>query len=514
LGDIVKQQKVSNLAALELAARMKDILLRNMVIKARRNIKRGLEEPPYAFIVSLEEQHDILAALKMLENFLKMDVKIHVAKKPFKVGVKLYPKGTYVIFTTQPYRALVKYMLEKTIYPDNEWTRKRDGTPMKPYDTATFTVPDYLGVKVDQIDEPFSGDFKKIVDVEYPKYTVGSSEFGYLVSCVTNGSYALVNELLNLNYTVHRILKDIAVESESYPMGSFYIPYQEDVQKIMQTLSDKYHVAVHTLKSELKAPSKEIKRLRVGVYQRYYGGNTDEGWTRWILEQYNFLYKTIKDEDIQSGKLSEEIDLLILPDDYPALIVGEKKEDIEKALSERWKRPVVLPPIPPEYMSGIKKEGTEKLKEFVEHGGILLTFNKSCEFAIKTFKLPIFDASKKLDPKTFFCPSTILNVNVDKYHPLCYGMPKKSQVMYHDSMILQVIPGFNNDYYQTPITYPETDIMKSGWLIGEKYLSRKPALIEAKQGDGKVILYGFRPQFRAQTLVTFKTIFNAILRTA
>ncbi|MCS7369509.1 MAG: M14 family metallopeptidase, partial [archaeon GBS-70-058] len=511
LKDIVRQQLISNLAALELAARMKDTILRNMYIKAKRNIEKGLNEPPYAYAIPIDSQADPGAALKMVELLLKWGVEVFVCEGEVKAGNRVYPSGTYFVFAAQPYRGLLRYLLEKTIYPDNEWTRARDGTPIRPYDTATFTVPDYLGVKVDVLDVKLEGVFRRVDGNVYPVYNVSSSDYGYIVSSAYNSAFGVVNGVLNSGGRVFRILSPITIDGNVYPLGSFYIPSDVN-QSLLEYLSNVYHVPIVPLKCKLDVDVCEVKRLRVGIYQRYYGGNMDEGWTRWILEQHGFPYEVIRDKDIVDGKLMEKIDLLIFADDNPALILGESKGAIEKALSELYRRPVVLPPIPPEYMSGIKKEGLEKVKDFVNNGGTLLTFNSSCELAIDAFKLPINIPSKKLDPKEFFCPSTILKVNVDNTHPLCYGMPKLAYVMYHNSMILELVPAFNNEAFQTPMTYPESDIMQSGWLIGEKYLSRKPALIDVKQGKGRIVLYAFRPQFRGQTLGTFKTIFNAIIR--
>ncbi|MEM2137177.1 MAG: peptidase M14 family protein, partial [Candidatus Methanomethylicia archaeon] len=479
---------------------------------AKRNIDKGLGEKPYAYAIPISSQSDPGSALKFVELLLKWGVEVFVCEGEAKVDGKIYPDGTYFVFSAQPYRGMLKYLLEKTIYPDNEWTRARDGSPIRPYDTATFTVPDFLSVNLDLLDNRPEGVFKRVEGSIYPSYNVDASDFGYILSAKYNSAYGVVNGLLDSGHTVYRILEPIEIDGESYPMGSFHIPSFDGVREILQSLIKKYNVPVKALKDKLEVSLREVKRLRVGVYQRYYGGSMDEGWTRWILEQHGFPHQIIKDEDIKNGKLSEKIDLLIFADDQPALILGENKEAIEKALSEIYRRPVVLPPIPPEYMSGIRKEGLEKVKEFVNNGGTLLTFNSSCELAIDAFKLPINIPSKKLDPKEFFCPSTILKVDVDNTHPTCYGMPKRVYVMYHNSMILELIPTFNNENYQTPLTYPETDIMQSGWLIGEKYLSRKPALIDAKQGKGRIVLYAFRPQFRGQTLRTFKTIFNTIIQ--
>ncbi|MEM2136662.1 MAG: peptidase M14 family protein, partial [Candidatus Methanomethylicia archaeon] len=505
---------VSNLAVLELAAKMKETILYNMYLKAKRNMEKGLNEKPYAYIVSLEDQHDPYTALKIIDLFRKLDIEVHIAKKPFKVGNKVYPIGTYVIFSAQPKRAFVKYVLEKTEYPDNEWTRARDGTPIRPYDVASYTIPDYMGVNVDVVEEKICGDFELIDDITYPSHVVSESNFGYVLDCRFNDTFAAVNTLLGYGFRVYRVLEDLSINGNILPAGSFHIPAQENVFEKLNEVSSEFHIPIYSLSSELKAKFVEVKLARIGIYQRFYGGNMDEGWTRWLLENFRFPIQIILDEDIKGGKLSEKVDTLIFADDSAAIIVGESKEAVEKALSERFKRPVFLPPIPPEYMTGIKKEGVEKIKEFVSGGGTLITFNNACDFAIEALKLKLNNIAKNLDPKLFFCPGSILKVNVDNTHPLCYGMPKLSHVFFYDSPILEILPTYYSDLYEAPVTYLETNIKSSGWLIGESYLSRKPALIVAKEGKGKSLLYGFRPQFRAQTHATFKLIFNALYKYA
>ncbi len=508
LKDIIRQQKISNLAALELAAKLREVLLRNMYAKAMRNIERGMKEPPYAFIIS-PIQHDLLTALKLIEMFLRLDIEVHRAKKEFRVGNKVYPAGTYVIFLAQPARAFVKYVLEKTIYPDNEWTRARDGTPLKPYDVAAYTIPDYMGVKVESVEEKIEGEFELVKEIDYPKYEINESKYGYILDCRFNDSYRAVNYLLDSGLEVMRITEEISIENETYPPGTFYIPQMKNAIGKIREASTKFHVPFKALKSELKVKMAKLERLRIGIYQRYYGGNMDEGWTRWLLEQYGFPYEIIMDKEILNGKLNEKIDLLIIPNDFPCLITGEK---IEEELTKRLKRPIVLPPIPPEYRSGLKKEGVEKLKEFVKNGGILVTFNRSCEFAINAFKLPIKDLSLELEPQKFFCPGSMLKVIVNTNHPLGYGMPRNAYVMFHDSPVLQILPSYNNELYEVVVHYPDRDIFQSGWLIGEEHLSRKPAMISAKYEKGRIILIAFRPQFRAQTHGTFKFLFNTLFR--
>lgn len=293
-----------------------------------------------------------------------------------------------------------------------------------------------------------------------------------------------------------------------FPPGSFLTPRQEGVEEVLHVVSRALHLTFHALREEVEVGVHEVKRLKVGMYQRYYGGNMDEGWTRWLLEQFEFEYSTVRDKEIKEGKIAEKYDLLILPSDATPMITGEK---LEEYFEKRFRGRFTLPKYPPEYRSGIGKEGVEKIKEFVESGGTLVTLNEASNFAIEELKLPISNVVKDLNPKDFFCPGSTLKVKVDEASPLAYGIPQDCLILFRNSPVFAVKPGEKNEDYRVVVSYPEERILQSGWLIGEKYLSRKAALIEARMGKGRVILFGFSPQFRAQTHGTFKFLFNALI---
>jgi hypothetical protein len=244
------------------------------------------------------------------------------------------------------------------------------------------------------------------------------------------------------------------------------------------------------------------------MYQRYNGGNMDEGWTRWLLEQYGFEYATLHDAEVKEG-LTGKYDVLILPSDAPPFITGEK---LEEFYDKRYKGTMTLPVYPPEYVSGIKEEGVKKIKEFAEKGGTVLCLNEAIDFAIENLKVPVSNPVKELKPQQFHCPGSTLWAEIDNGHPLAYGMPAKGLILLRGNLALAVKQGDANENQRVVVSYPEERLMESGWLIGEEHLARKAALVEARVKEGKVVLYAFAPQSRALTDATFKLFFNALLR--
>ena len=165
---------------------------------------------------------------------------------------------------------------------------------------------------------------------------------------------------------------------------------------------------------------------------------------------------------------------------------------------------------PPDYRGGIGEDGVKALLEFVEAGGTLIALDASAELPIAEMNLPVRRPLAKVSRDEFYCPGSMLRVEIDNRHPLGFGMPADSALLFARSQPFQtIIPGAESS--RTVVArFPEEPLLLSGWISGEKLLHRKAALVEIRKGDGRVILFGFRPQFRAQTRSTFKLLFNAI----
>ena len=504
LRDIVEQVKIAAWVLLDMAARNKDIVLWNAYLKAKRQTERGKEGTPKAYVIS-SCHHDPLTAEKLIDKLLAQGIEIRRAKADFVVEGFAYPVGSYVIFLDQPKMGVIKTLLGRTIYPDDPWTREADGSPSRPQDMATDTLAEFMGVCADPLNCCPEVELENVTEHKASAgKVVGKSKLGYVFDCRLNDSFKAANTLIGKGLKITRVEDCVEAGGKVFAPGSFVAPAGSE--RTLNEITKEIGVDFYGLGKRVEG-AKEVKPPRVAMYQRYWGGNIDEGWTRWLLEQFRFSYTTVMDKEIKEGNLKEKFDVLLLPSDDTPLITGEKLE--EYFTKHRFHG--YMPTFPPEYRSGVGAEGVEAIKKFVESGGTLVAMNAACDFAIDKFGLNIRNVLKDLKPKEFFCPGSTLKLRVEMRHPMAYGMPENALSVFWNSPAFDVLPSEFNENYEIVAQYPEREIMQSGWLVGEEKIANKAAVVVAKHGKGKVVLMGVWPQHRGQTHGTFKLLFNNLL---
>ena len=495
LRDIVEQKKISAWALLDLAARNKETVLWNAYLKAKRQTERGAKGNPKTYIIPIS-QHDSLTVVRMVNTLLLSGIEIKQARKDFSASGVIYPEGSFIISLAQPKMGLIRNLLGQTFYADNDWTRRADGSPLRPYDLATHTMNEFMGVRVDPVNEKVEGDFQILNDKVSVVGKVEGGGVGYVLDGRLNDSFKAVNLLFAKGISVKRVDK----EGSGLRPGDFIVSRGKEA--VLKDVAAQTGVDFKALKNTVKQGIHQVKKPRIGMYQRYYGGNMDEGWTRLVLEKFSFPYTSLKDAEIKKGDLIKKYDTIILPEDSAGRIVGGGTERFRGRPSS----------IPPEYRSGIGREGVEALKAFVEKGGTLVTLGRAYTFAVEHLGLSVRNTVEGLESKEFFCPGSTVKVYFDNSHPLAYGMPSEGLVLYRSSPVFAVTTSSGSEKYETVVRYKERNLLRSGWLIGEEYLSSKPAMVNVQQGKGQVVLIGFRTQHRCQTHGTFKLLFNALIR--
>jgi hypothetical protein len=227
----------------------------------------------------------------------------------------------------------------------------------------------------------------------------------------------------------------------------------------------------------------------------------DEGWTRWVLEHQSkcLSYLSLTDTEARVGNLHAKYDTIIIPDQSArAILEGYRKGTM-----------------PEEYTGGLGAEGVKSLREFVEQGGTLVFLNRASDFAIEQFKLPVRDITAGLKRAEFYVPGSILRIELDTSHPVAKGMAKESIAWAEDSPVFELSDAKEaTERVRVIARYPVTsDPLLSGWLLGGERIRGKAALVEVTLGKGRIYLFGFRPQYRGQSLATYPLFFNAIMQT-
>jgi hypothetical protein len=225
----------------------------------------------------------------------------------------------------------------------------------------------------------------------------------------------------------------------------------------------------------------------------------DEGWTRWVIERTGEFKRgapSLLDNEARAGNLYAKYDTIIIPDQQPRAILNGHRPGS----------------MPEEFTGGLGAEGVKSLREFVEQGGTLICLNKASRFAIEQFDLPVRDITRDFKRTEFYVPGSILRIEFDTSQPLVRGMPKESIAWVEDSPVFEI----KSDpaalaRVRVIARYPATtDPLLSGWLLGGERIKGKAALIEVMLGKGRIYLFGFRPQYRAQSSATYHLLFSAI----
>lgn len=335
--------------------------------------------------------------------------------------------------------------------------------------------------------------------------------------------------------------ENLEIDGKKYPDGSIVIPIAQPYGNFAKALLERqnypnlkddsgnpippYDVTAHTLSLLMNVEaipvykSFKIKKSREFGYGRGSAGscgyNTlygiyrseipsmDEGWTRWTVKNSDvfdkdcIVYPSITNAEINSEKI-KRFKSIIFPDQSPDQILnGYAKGSM-----------------PDEYTGGVGKEGVENLKKFVEDGGTLVFLNRASRFAIEQFELPVKDVTQNLPRRDFYIPGSILRTEFDTSHPIAKGMPAQSIAWFENSPAFEIRtdPLALTKNFRIIASYPKNadEILLSGWALGAEKLAGKAALVEFTIGKGKIILFGFRPQYRGQSLATFPLLFNAV----
>ncbi len=472
LRDAIEYNLTADFAILDYAATRSEYFLSRAYDVARANIET--KNGAFAYVVS-PEQWDPSSAREMLSRLALGGVSIKRANAPFEANGKRFPEGTAVMLTGQPFRGYLVDLMEAHKYP--ELKTGTTGPTKRPYDSAGWTMHMLMGVKVDRLDKPFDAKLEDMPG-EVP---LGAPSKDHK----DNSSFLFTANALSKGQKV-RWAKDGAILSQS--------------------------------DAGYDAAAWELGKPRVAIYEPY-SPNMDAGWTDWLLDYYKVPHEMVHDADLRKGDLKGRFDTIILASQTMNSILhgirGGERRAGRVGSDEGQQRP--------EFTGGIEVDGLANLQKFVRDGGTLLTFDASTELPATMFPLPVrlnLRAQEEIgrpeaeSSSAYYCPGSLIRITVDPKNPLAFGMPEDAIAYSQGGQAFDItlLSEFNKGERETRsvASYAKKDLLASGWISGERQVLGKSIVIESQHGKGRVVMYGFRPQFRGQTFGTFKMVLNAI----
>ena len=492
LRDAVEYMETASLATLSYAAKYKDQLLWNRYQAGRNTIAKYASSAPYGYVIP-QAQRDPNTAADLLRRMAFLGVRVSELTAPATIDSVQYPAGTWIIPLDQEFGELVRQLFEPQKYPDlREFP---GGPPDQPYDAAGWTLPYQMDVKVAEVKTPIAPnvrasmrvlmgtatDWRTAADAPFsisaaaagiktPKGTITGKGSSLAVDPAQNHSFRLINRAFN---------DKVAVK---YDSGRYLIA------------SNKYDAAAVDLglTAERKNAPKNAPAVtsRVAIF-RPGSQSMDEGWTEWLFDTHEFKFTPLLNAEVKAGNLNAKYDVIVFASDNANAILNGPQR------------------VPEKYAGGIGAEGMKALDAFVKAGGTIVAINQSANFMIDSLKLPVKNVTRGLRNTDYFASGSILEIITDPSHPVMAGMPEKAKVFSDGSPVFTTLDGFQGSVLAK---YQATGSpLMSGYLLGERFLNNYAAALDVKQGDGHVILIGFRPQWRGQPVGSFRVVFNAAL---
>ncbi len=487
LRDIVDYEMIATMGLLETAADERETLLRQVYEVNRATVEGADLKGVAAIIIPVSSQFEPRAAVRLAERLQMGGVEVWRAGAAFDADGRRYEAGTLVVPMTQVFARYAKDLLEKQTYPEVRLTPT--SPPVPPYDVTAWSLGMQMGASV-VFAKSAVPDAAKLEKLSGAPTLAGDVKGGGLrVAFDYRGPDSAI--------AINRLLKAGASVAFERAGTTDTVLVTGAPRTLLDELAAGFGVqfrqADAAREPARKAAPLPIKAPRIGLYQPW-TANIDEGWTRWVLEQWEFAPKTLHNADVRAGRLRQQYDAIVIADQRP--------RDILEGNTAKSTRP--------EYRGGIGDEGLQALEAFVADGGTLVLLGASTDLAIDRWPIPVRDVKRDLPRDEHSAPGTIVRVEVDTANPLGYGMPADALGFYNNSPFFDVSAGFASQRVSVVARYPNTDLVASGWMKGEDLMAGRAAIVEVEMNPGRLVLFGLRPQHRAQTQATFPLLFNAL----
>ncbi|HYN06044.1 MAG TPA: M14 metallopeptidase family protein [Vicinamibacterales bacterium] len=468
------------------------------------------DRDPRGYIIP-SSQPDFTTATRFVNALLETGIVVNRATREFTVAAKTYPAGSYVIFTSQAFRPHVVDMFEPQDHPDNFPYPGAPPTP--PYDNAGWTLAFQMGVEFERILETFTGPLESIPDwnLKPSAGTVPATAALVTMNPVQLDVFAAANRLLAANEDVYRL-----------PDGQFVVAVKPTTRALLQKLAADRGVSFAVPSATVRVPTSKLARPRVGLWDQY-GGSMLAGWTRWILEQFEFTFDRVFAPQLDAGDLNAKYDTLVFVEGgIPAVSAG--RAGGAGAAGGRGGgagggRGTGAPAnLPAEYRDQIGSVTAERtlpiLRQFIENGGTVIAMGDSATNLAAYLNLPIenhlVENGTRLPSTKFYAPGSVLRARVETSNPIAAGMKPHTDFFFDNSPVWKLGPDAAARGVKALAWFDSKTPLRSGWAWGQQYLENGVIAAEATVGKGRVLLFGAEILQRAQPHPTFKLLFNGI----
>ena len=399
-----------------------------------------------------------------------------------------FPAGSWVVFGAQPGRAAVLDLLE---VQNRRLQREWPGGPyVRSYDGAAYTMPLQMGVDIFRVASEDVGKVEREEAARIIAPPVPNAQQWFAIDARVTRAWQAASRVLDAGHEVY------TADTDNGP--AFLIPVSGVERSTVIEATRDLGLTVTADPAEVENMQPKLAS-RIGVYQGW-ASSMDEGWTRLMLDEFEYQYETLMNGDVQESGLRERFDVIIIPSEIPLnrLINGATNDDT-----------------PPEFRGGIGEEGVENLKAFVQAGGTLITFDRADQLVLQHFDVPVRNAAQGLSSEELFLPSSLLRIELDSDHPLTMGSSEEVAGKWAGGSAYEPT-GFGGESGEIKAVGSWADdpdrVLMSGMLHGAEHIAGKGAILDIEYGEGRILMYGFRVQHRAQTHGTFKLLFNALLQ--
>jgi hypothetical protein len=392
-----------------------------------------------------------------------------------------------VVKTAQAFRPHVLDMFEPQDHPND--IPYPGAPPTPPYDNAGWTLAYQMGVRFDRVLDAFDGPFTAISnEAPLPAGAVTQVDrpAGYIFTHEANDAFVAVNRLLNAGEAVYWTGSG----------GTHFVRAGNGTLARLQQLSRETGLSFQAVARPPDAKALQLKPVRIALWDQY-GGSAPSGWTRYVLEQFEFPYTVVYSQKLDAGNLADNFDVLILVDDGTfSTGAARTQRAVDPQYADR--------------AGGLTTSTTApQLKKFMDAGGTVLAIGGSTSLATYV-GVPVGNAVAGLANARFYVPGSIVQARVDRENPIAYGMSERADFFFDRSPSFQVDDAAKKAGAHVVAWFDNDKPLRSGWALGQAFLKDTAAVVEAPVGKGKLVLYGPEILFRGQPHGTFKLLFNGI----